>query len=77
MIGNYMSVADYHKLSPKIREIYQSSQKDICSLPTDVASLALSNNCDIHTYVDFHTTTKLEKEKNNYKNIVKNLDKLF
>lgn len=77
MLSDYMSVDDYHKLSHKIKEVYKTDAKDICSLPSDVATLALSNNCDIHSYVDFHTTTKLDSEKNNYKIIVNKLSKLF
>jgi len=67
----------FFKSKNKIQEIYKENQKDICALPEDIATLALSNECPIQSYVDFHQDEKSSNLKKSYSFLSKKLDKLF
>ena len=67
----------FFKTKSKIQEIYKEDQKDICALPEDIATLALSNDCAIGSYVDFHQDEKSSNLKKSYSFLSKKLDKLF
>lgn len=76
-LAGTQTLEDEITLREKVKTEFLKSFDTMCSLPGDIAALAVSNDCIISDYVDFHGSTKVNEAKSNYKMLISSLGKLF
>lgn len=76
-LSGFQTLEDEMALREKIRPEFIDSADKLYSLPGDIAALAVSNDCIISGYVDFHGSAKMNKAKDNYRMLISSLERLF
>lgn len=61
-----LDLDEFARILPKLEQLYGDELTRVQGLPEDVISLALSNDCAISTYVDFHATDKFDQCRSRY-----------
>lgn len=61
-----VDLGDFERNLPQLKKLYGDRLDEVQGLPEDVVKLALSNDCAISCYTDFHTEDKLERCRERY-----------
>lgn len=68
-----LDLDEFERILPKLEHLYGNELTKVQGLPEDVICLALSNDCAISCYVDFHAYDKLDQCKRQYSHMASQL----
>ncbi|MEF2914248.1 MAG: hypothetical protein U0O25_08035 [Succinivibrio sp.] len=76
-LSGSLTLAQREKLSDSLEKIYSDNAEKFNSIPTDLVALAIATECDINSYVDFHSKEKQEKSAKDNGFLAKKMSNLF
>lgn len=76
-LSGSLTLSQRKKLNDSLEKIYSNNSEKVNSIPTDLVALAIATECDINTYVDFHSKEKQEKSDKDNGFLAKKMSNLF
>lgn len=76
-LSGSLTLAQREKINDSLEKIYSKKTDSVNAIPSDLVALAIATECDINTYVDFHSKEKQQKSNKDNGFLAKKMTNLF